>query len=77
MYVCICNAIRECELRKAARASRGDAEALYTAIGRPPQCGQCIEDAEDIIADERLSELLPVVLPAERAPERQIAPLHP
>ncbi|GEM_PF-458723 len=72
MYVCICNAIRECELRKAARTSRGDAEALYTAIGRPPQCGQCVEEAEDIIADERMSSHLPVIIPTDRAPQ----PLH-
>jgi bacterioferritin-associated ferredoxin len=72
MYVCICNAIRECELRKAARTSRGDAAALYTAIGRPPQCGQCVEEAEDIIAEERMAPLLPVIVPAERTPQ----PIH-
>lgn len=60
MYVCICNAIRECELRAAARSSRGDAEALYAAIGRPPQCGQCLEEAADIVDDERVSMQLPV-----------------
>ena len=65
MYVCICNAIRECELRKAARTSRGDAESLYIGLGRPPQCRQCIDDAEDIIDDERMASLLPATLPAE------------
>ncbi|VWX47077.1 bacterioferritin-associated ferredoxin [Novosphingobium sp. 9U] len=73
MYVCICNAIRECELRQAARTCRGDAEALYTAIGRPPQCGQCVDEAEDIIADERLSTLLPVPLAAA---DRTLQPAH-
>lgn len=52
MYVCICNAIKETDLRTAARCCRGDANALYAALGRTPQCGQCLEDAEDIIADE-------------------------
>ncbi|MET1755554.1 (2Fe-2S)-binding protein [Novosphingobium sp. RD2P27] len=64
MYVCICNAIRECELRKAARTSCGDAEALYAQIGRPPQCGQCIDEAEEIIAEERVSTRVPVPRPA-------------
>lgn len=73
MYVCICNAIRECELRAAARTSRGNAEALYTAIGRPPQCGQCVEDAEDIISEERMASHTPIVLPTERASH----PVHP
>lgn len=66
MYVCICNAIRECELRKAARTSRGDAEALYLGLGRPPQCRQCIDEAEDIVAEERLSGHLPVPVPQDR-----------
>ena len=37
MYVCICNAIRETDLRDAARRSKGDAEAIYAALGRAPQ----------------------------------------
>lgn len=73
MYVCICNAIRECELRKAARASRGNAESLYASLGRPPQCRQCIDDADDIVADERLSGHLPVPMAAEHAYQ----PMHP
>lgn len=68
MYVCICNAIRDCELRQAARTCRGDADALYAAIGRPPQCRQCIDEAEEIIEEERAgacpSAHLPHVLPA-------------
>lgn len=53
MYVCICNAIRESELRCAARTSRCDVEALYARMGKRPQCAQCLEDAEDIVAEER------------------------
>jgi bacterioferritin-associated ferredoxin len=52
MYVCICNAIRETELRCAARRCRGSAEAIYGSLGRAPQCRQCLDEAEDIIADE-------------------------
>ena len=36
MYICICNAIRESELRSAARACHGDAESIYISLGRPP-----------------------------------------
>lgn len=54
MYVCICNAIREKDLRKAARChAQADAPTLYGALGCRPQCGQCLEDADDVIADER------------------------
>jgi len=63
MYVCICNAIRECELRQAARTCAGDAQALYTRLGRPPQCGQCVDDAEDIIEEERVASQLPALVP--------------
>lgn len=61
MYVCICNAIRNSELRTAARACTGDAESIYIALGRPPQCRQCIGDAEAIIADERGSAQVPML----------------
>ncbi|EIZ78574.1 hypothetical protein WSK_2621 [Novosphingobium sp. Rr 2-17] len=52
MYVCICNAIRENDLRCAARRCAGNAEAVYGMLGRTPQCRQCLDDADDIIADE-------------------------
>ena len=53
MYICICNAIREKDLRCAARACAGDAETLYARLGRTPQCRQCLTDAAQIVADER------------------------
>ncbi|HMO68455.1 MAG TPA: ferredoxin [Novosphingobium sp.] len=54
MFVCICNAIRECELREAARTCcSSGSEAIYAALGHQPQCGQCLDEAEALIADER------------------------
>jgi bacterioferritin-associated ferredoxin len=53
MYVCICNAIRETELRRAALTTNGDAEATYAALGKRPNCGQCLEEAEAILFEER------------------------
>ncbi len=63
MYVCVCNAIRVSELRAAARDFTGDAEELYITLGRPPQCGQCLEDAIDILNQERQKTKLPVCVP--------------
>lgn len=54
MYVCVCNAIRECEFRRAARLGSGDAAAVYAALGKAPQCGQCLDDADDLVIDERM-----------------------
>ena len=53
MYVCICNAIREKDLRSVAVRCSGNAEACYHALGRPPQCRQCLDDAAEILLDER------------------------
>ena len=57
MYVCICNAIRECELREAAHATPGDIEAIYAAIGKRPNCRQCLDEAHDIVVEERRKSL--------------------
>ena len=57
MYICICNAIRESDLRTAARCHRGGAEALYRLLGKDPQCRQCLEEAEDIVAETRAASL--------------------
>jgi bacterioferritin-associated ferredoxin len=53
MYICICNAIRESDLRSAARCRAGSAEALYRSLGKEPQCRQCIDEADEIVAEER------------------------
>jgi bacterioferritin-associated ferredoxin len=57
MYVCICNAIRESDLREAARCNAGDAEAVYEALGKRPNCRQCLEDAHEIMVEERRESL--------------------
>jgi bacterioferritin-associated ferredoxin len=53
MYICICNAIRETDLRKAALTYDGDAEATYACMGKRPNCGQCLGEAQQIIEEER------------------------
>ncbi|GMN03335.1 bacterioferritin-associated ferredoxin [Erythrobacter sp. MTPC3] len=53
MYICICNAIRETDLRVAALGHGGDAEATYATLGKRPNCGQCLAKAGKIIAQER------------------------
>ena len=60
MYTCVCNAIRECELRRAARQHRGDAESVYAKLGKRPDCGHCLEEADELIAEERAALLKPL-----------------
>ncbi len=53
MYICICNAIRECDLRAAARCHAGDPDTVYEKLGKRPQCGQCLDEAAEILIEER------------------------
>lgn len=53
MYVCICNAIRETDLRRVAARTAGDAEACYAALGKNLSCGSCLTEAEEILFEER------------------------
>jgi bacterioferritin-associated ferredoxin len=62
LYVCICNAIREADFRHAARRVPGDAEAIYAALGKTPQCRQCLEEADAIAAEERLAVRRPALV---------------
>ena len=57
MYVCICNAIRDSELREAAREHGGDVETVYEALGKRPNCRQCLDDAHEIMVEERRKSL--------------------
>ena len=60
MYICVCNAISECELRRAALRAAGDAEVVYAALGKRPNCGQCLDEADAIIEDERAAAATPI-----------------
>jgi bacterioferritin-associated ferredoxin len=53
MIVCVCNAIRECDVRKAAREGAACTRTVFRAIDRKPRCGQCLPFAKEIIAAER------------------------
>ena len=59
MYICICNAIREKDLRQAALTHAGDADSVYAALGHQPQCGQCLDDAARLLVEERARAQLP------------------
>lgn len=53
MVVCICNAIREKELRETVRSGiANNACSAYAALGRRARCGQCVPFAQSIIKSE-------------------------
>lgn len=53
MVVCVCNAIRESEVRAAARSGCMTACQAYKSLGCAPKCGQCTVVARAIIDTER------------------------
>jgi len=53
MIVCVCNAIRERDVREAAQAGASCPNSAYRSLGRRPRCGQCVPFAREIIAEER------------------------
>ena len=53
MVVCVCNAIRESQVRAAARSGCMTACQAYKSLGCQPKCGQCASFARAIIDTER------------------------
>ena len=53
MIVCVCNCLTESDVRKAARAGAQTPEKAYACLGCEPQCGCCLDYAQDIIDEER------------------------
>jgi bacterioferritin-associated ferredoxin len=50
MIVCVCNAIRESDVRQAARDGASCPSSAYSRFGRKPRCGQCFSFAREVIA---------------------------
>ncbi len=53
MYVCICNAITDKQIRQAAEAGVQDLWALQKDLGVATSCGACKETAADILSEYR------------------------
>lgn len=51
MYVCICNGYREAQLLQLAHRGETCAVRAYNALGKGPNCGQCLDCAQQIIDD--------------------------
>ena len=52
MYICVCNAVTECEIRRCAQlgCSLGD---LREHLGVGTSCGKCKHAAKQILREER------------------------
>ncbi len=56
MYVCICNAITDKQIRQAVEAGAQDLWALQKELGVAAGCGTCKETASEILSDHRRSK---------------------
>ncbi|MBL4800691.1 MAG: (2Fe-2S)-binding protein [Emcibacter sp.] len=54
MIVCVCNALNEATVRRAAQNARGKTSILkiYESLDAKPQCGKCLCHARDICNEE-------------------------
>jgi len=53
MIVCVCNAVTEDELRELARSGARSPEEAYALLGHEPQCGSCLNYAQELIDGQR------------------------
>ena len=49
MYVCVCNAITDKQIRKAAKAGARNLRDLQHKLGVATGCGSCMEVASEIL----------------------------
>jgi bacterioferritin-associated ferredoxin len=53
MIVCVCNAVTEQDVRELARSGARSPEQAYESLGHEPQCGSCLNYAQELIDEER------------------------
>ena len=59
MIVCVCNALTEDEVREAACSGATCPTNAYARLGCEPQCGCCLDYAQEIIDEERMKRPRP------------------
>ena len=55
VFVCICNGLRERDVRDAAHGARSVKE-VYRRLGVDVQCGQCTRYAKEVLDDARRAQ---------------------
>ena len=65
MYVCVCNAITDKQIRKAAKAGVTDLYGLQRQLGVATGCGSCKDVASEILREShnQTGTFEPVVFP--------------
>jgi bacterioferritin-associated ferredoxin len=53
VYICLCNAITEGQVRECVQGGTCSLEELASALGVGAGCGRCRECAEQVLAEAR------------------------
>lgn len=53
MILCVCNSLREADVRAAVRSGATCPMTAYRALGTKPKCGTCVPAARTIVNQER------------------------
>jgi bacterioferritin-associated ferredoxin len=53
MILCVCNALREADVREAVRNGASCPMSAYASFGRKPKCGQCMPAARTLVKEAR------------------------
>ena len=66
MYVCLCNALKESDIRKAIR-EQGPAtpDQVFDFLGVKPECRRCIPDIRHLMREEGVVAPVPFALAEE------------
>ncbi len=61
MYVCICKAVTDKQIRRAAAAGVDNLYELRESLGVGAGCGTCASDAQDILDDSAAARARPTL----------------
>ncbi|RVU33657.1 hypothetical protein EOI86_21105 [Hwanghaeella grinnelliae] len=53
MFICICNALSDSELKDAIAQGHGSVDDVYRACGAERQCGCCAENIAEMMREHR------------------------
>ena len=66
MYICICNALNDTQIRCAVDSGAKTAGQVYAGLGCAPRCGKCVTAVRQMVNEAtREQDDLPVMLAAE------------
>jgi bacterioferritin-associated ferredoxin len=65
MYICLCNALTDQNVRAAAQAGASRPSEIYRACGCTALCGTCAASVRRILNEARIAPLQPDLLAAD------------